>query len=208
MKKKAFIITCVLLYNMCFCQEIAISAVSTNPNDSSAIFNPKFDLNNEICALIVLHPHNLIGLQIKGAVVETQTVESEIHVYVPNRTKRLTVYHNDYIPMTLELNDLFGLANGVVGGNAYNIYLSGQNNAPKERSKESNYLCFEANVPIASITIDGQVCSVNGKTKISRLVRCGEYHYIASAYGYPDVEGTVVVRKAIEPISVSLVFEN
>ena len=208
MKQTILTLTLLLFFQTMHCQEVTVTASFHNPNDSSAIFNPKFDLNNEICALIVLHPHNLIGLQIKGAVVETQTVESEIYVYVPNRTKRLTVYHNDYIPMTLELNDLFGLANGVVGGNAYNIYLSGQNNAPKERSKESNYLCFEANVPIASITIDGQVWSVNGKTKISRLVRCGEYNYIASAYGYPDVEGTVVVRKAIEPISVSLVFEN
>lgn len=200
----------VLLWQSMYCQEITISACYSDPKDSSAIYSPRFDLNEEVCALVVLHLHNLDNIQLKGAIVDSIAKETELFLYVPARTKRTTVFHKDYIPLTLNLNELFGVTNGVVGGKTYNIYLSGLNRqsaAPKERSKESNYVCFEANVPMIKIVLDEQEWPLNGKTKISRLVSCGEYHYTASASGYPDVIGTVVVKKSIEPVIVDIYFK-
>lgn len=210
MKKIVVCILGILLEQSIFCQEISVSACSSDPKDSSAIYNPRFDLNDELCALIIIHQHNVDGVQLKGAIVDSITKGSELFIYVPTRTKRVSVFHNDYIPLTLELNNLFGNSNGVVGGKTYNIYLSGLNRqsaAPKERSKESNYVCFESNVPMTKIVLDEQVWSVNGKTKVSRMVSCGEYQYTASASGYPDVTGTVVVKKSIEPVIVDIYFK-
>ena len=210
MKKVIACVLCLLLGQSIYCQEITVSACFSNPNDSSAIYNPRFDLNDELCALIVIHLRNLDGVQVKGAIVDSITKGSELLVYVPTRTKRATVFHNDYIPLTLDINDLWGLSNGVVGGKTYDIYLSGVSErmaAPKKRSNESNYVCFESNVPMTQIVLDEQVWSINGKTKVSRLVSCGEYHYTVSASGYPDVTGTVVVKKSIEPVTVDIHFK-
>lgn len=202
---------CMLLCKACFCQEITVSACSNNPKDPAATINARFDLNNEICALIVIHPHNLEGLQVKGNIVDNIVRESAILIYVPNKTKRISVYHNNYIPLTLEFNELFGLSNGVVGGMTYNIYLNGlseQVATPKKRSKESNYVCFEADVPLTKIVFDGQVWQVNGQKKVTRMVSCGEYKYTAYASGFPNIEGTVDVKKSIEPTEVSLFFQK
>ena len=210
MRNVVICILSLLLGQTIYCQEITISACSSDPKDSSAIYNPRFDLNDDLCALIIIHQHNIEGVQLKGAIVDSITKGSELYVYVPTRTKRATIFHNDYIPLTLDLNNLFGISNGVVGGKTYNIYLSGLNRqsaAPKERSKESNYVSFESNVPMTQIVLDEQVWPVNGKTEVSRLVSCGEYHYTASASGHPDVTGTVVVNKSIEPAVVKIHFE-
>ena len=158
MKKVIACVLCLLLGQSIYCQEITVSACFSNPNDSSAIYNPRFDLNDELCALIVIHLRNLDG----------------------------------------------------VHGKTYDIYLSGVSErmaAPKKRSNESNYVCFESNVPMTQIVLDEQVWSINGKTKVSRLVSCGEYHYTVSASGYPDVTGTVVVKKSIEPVTVDIHFK-
>lgn len=211
MKKNIACILCLMLGWSIYCQEITISACFSNPNDSLAIYNPRFDLNDEVCALLVFHLHNLEGVQVKGAIVDSVIQRSELRIYVPTRTKRATVFHNDYLPLALDLNELFGLSNGVTGGKTYNIYLSGAGErivAQKKRSNESNYVCFESNVPMTQIILDEQVWPVNGKTKVSRLVSCGEYHYTVSAPGYPDVTGTVLVKKSIEPMEVSLIFKN
>ena len=208
MNKLILLFTMVSLACAATGQELCLRDYYCNQWDSLAYSNPRFDNNNELCAMVVLDAKNIFGIKVRGMILDSLRVGDTLYVYVPNRTKRLTINSTDHLPFCLDLVQLFHNNHGAVGGLTYHVSLMGNEptNTKQERSKESNYLIFKSQVPISRLVVNGKEWAVTNFHKFSRLVPCGQYHYTASSIGHPDVKGSVVVIKSIGPVEVSLDF--
>ena len=213
MKKVLLFFVGLFVFQTGWSQEIVISSFEYDSTDVSAQDKPVHDLNDEICALVVLRTQGVDGIEIKGSVVTQSYRQNTHYLYLPNRTKRITIYHQNYIPLTINFNELFNTTIGLKGGKTYYITIKGSGSEVPVQNRPtysncSNYLSIESTIPLTRLVVNGQEWHLQNGKAIQKMVQCGEYTYSASANGYYDVSGTITVTKSIDPVVVSVQFEK
>ena len=211
MKKFSLLVIVIFLIQSLKAQELIISSFLVDTNDNQALIKPVYDLNDDICALVILNTQGVkTGIDVKGAIVaKNQQEGGKFFLYLPTKTKRITLYHQDYIPLTVRFDELLNTSHGVEGGKTYYLTVNGNDGVTNKKNvNEYNYLFFESNIPLTRLLVDGIEWKLQNESSVSKLVRCGEYHYTASASGYQDISGTVIVVKSIDPMQVSLNFNK
>lgn len=194
-------------------QEIKINSVFFDSSDVSALDNPIYDLNDDICALVILNAQGINEFDVKGSIVKKTSLQNIHYIYLPNKTKRISIYHQNCIPLTFNFNELFNISSGLKGGKTYYITIEAPHTDNPELKQPqytngSNYLIFESTIPITRLVVNGQEWQLQNGKAIKKMVRCGEYTYSASADGYKDVNGTITVTKSIDPVVVSVQFKK
>ena len=194
-------------------QEINVKTVFFDSSDVSALDNPIYDLNDDICALVILNAQGINDFDVKGSIVKKTSHQNIHHIYLPNKTKRISIYHQNYIPLTINFNELFNVSSGLKGGRTYYITIEAPHADNLEHKQPqytngSNYLIFESTIPLTRLVVNGQEWQLQNGKAIQKMVRCGEYTYSASATSHQDVTGAITVTKSIDPIVVSIQFER
>ena len=113
MRKCLIFIVGLFIFQNAWCQEIVILSYKYDSTDVSAIETPKYDLNDELCALVILTANGVDEFELKGPIVNRISCQNTHYIYLPNKTKRVTIYHQDYLPLTISFNELFNTSSGL-----------------------------------------------------------------------------------------------
>ncbi len=107
--KRLFWAVLLLLSTMdLMCQELIFKSFEKLPRNLYAKINPRFDLNEDPCAFILVcvaleHPQITADQGIVGDVVMRR--ESEYGIYVPTGTHSIRINHIDFLPFKFEINE-------------------------------------------------------------------------------------------------------
>lgn len=206
-KLRYFIIFFIVIHQTSLAQKISVVNYSSNPTDSMAYKYPQYDNNGQLCSLVIIKPYNIKDIRVKDSyIVDTKWHRDLLYVWMADHAKNLSVYHSNYETLNIHIPDFIGNNHGVKSGTTYYFDLKGSNLERKERSKESNYVYIESNVPLSSFVLDDKVWTVSKKTNANKLVSCGEYTYHACAEGYKEISGHISVTKSFEPVVIKLLF--
>lgn len=187
-------------------QKLNIQAFYKSQENNIAQTSPRYDLNDNKCAAIIIMPEENGELQFRGMVVGKVEKKSTRYIlYMPMKTKRLYIYHSNYMPLQIDFTKYEDSSNGLEGGCTYCLSLVGDKVKKKTYPKGAANLIFVSNVPLKKIVVNGLEWLVNGKMS-KRLVQYGEYNYEAYADGYLPITGTIEVVKALWGKSVNLNF--
>ena len=183
----------VLAVNL-FGYEIQVDGFSVDERDLSARTEPRYDLNDRMCALIkVVLPQ---GAKFEGSVAYSKYDVNEYWVYVAPGTKFLNIKYPGFETISLSFPD-FGENEGLQAGITYRLRLSGykENGASVSQDTGANWLILDI-TPKTGITvkIDGQVETVENGQTMSYL-KYGNHTYSVEAAGYESKSGTVNVVK-------------
>lgn len=99
MQKVYLLILTLLVSSWAFCQEMSIEYFKEKPEDLNYIVeNPEFDQNGNVCALIRIITDKK-GFYFDGGltgIAKTVYRDGEIWLYIPPKSKRLTIIHDTY----------------------------------------------------------------------------------------------------------------
>ena len=139
--QKRFVILyfCQLVFSLVNAQTLIVDSCKVCKEDSTFHVSPRFDLNDTPCSIVKFITKNISGkLMFKGNIVGSiLECKSSYTVYVLNKTKRLKIYHADYIPKTIDFSEYEDSRNGLLNNNVYYVYLSVPNTPQKEETSAS-----------------------------------------------------------------------
>ena len=96
MKKILSLIICLLIGSFAFAQHMSVESFRCLENDLSARYAKVEDINNELCALIILNTPEQ-GFEFAGCNVEkTEQKTGEVWVFVSPGVKFITIKHRDF----------------------------------------------------------------------------------------------------------------
>lgn len=173
-----------------FSQELKIDKAILLESDNEAITNPQTDNNNQLCALLKIYVDNLPGVTFNSSFIinksKIQYNGNFYAVYVVGGLKKLTLQHNDYLPVTIDFTADFQLS--IKGGKTYGIYISTEGLV----QKKTQTVVFNMIPRTGSIIINNTAEKVdNGVLQIE--CKPGNYSYIAQADFYETKKGTFTV---------------
>ena len=173
--------------------------------DSTAITSPRYDLNDELCAVLIVELASVENITFTGAIIGKVDRKNESYLlYLPNGTKRIKLMHEDYLPMTMNFSE-YGLR--IRGGRTYKALVTASNPPVPENTYGSGaqYLVFKSSVPLTKVEVNGEEWPVEeGKAK--KMVPLGKYEYKVSA-GSAVSSGTVEVKSTATSRVVNVKFQ-
>ena len=88
-------------------QEFKLLEIKEFSNDSLLLSNTCYDINGQISAIVLLSFTDPIkNLTFRGNVLESKSDDDNSYVlYVPNRTRRITLLHDDYYSFVLDFKE-------------------------------------------------------------------------------------------------------
>lgn len=192
-------------------QEFKLISLEETPTDSSKTAELRHDLNGDVSALVVLSFHEPIqNLTFKGNVIEAVAIDERTYeLYVANKTKRITIQHENYYPFVLDFKDK-GV--NIVGGHSYLVVIDNEHQDEVTYEAEpvgSQYLVFKSKTGLKRLTVDGEEWCVEDKYEFfvaSRLVTFGVHTYEAESADGKVVKGEVNVKSKLSSKVLKLTF--
>ena len=208
MNRLGIIMICAILYQYIFAQNISIRSFLEINNDNLVTTMPRYDLNDNICACVVIDFVDSKGLEFRGNIVgDIVKTPDKYVVYLPDRTKRLYIYNDDYLPLLVDFTQYEESRRGVIGGKTYSLSLVGEKQkTQKKYPNGTNTLVLVADIPLTKVIVNGQEWEINNTTS-KRLVPYGEYHYEVFADGFAPYSGTVEVLPSFGSKTVHIHFQ-
>ncbi len=207
-KRMIMLIAASAMSHFALSQKITIMSIRMNNTDSICTTSPRYDINGTACAVIKFFTKDIIGtLDFKGNIIGPVLLEDSIYtVYVSNKTKRIKVYHPDYIPEVLDFTIFDNLRNGVESNKVYYAKICG-----KDKTKSNKYtnvlgariLSFSSEFTIRKLYVNGMEWPViNNSAK--RMVPYGEYEYEALMDGNVSKKGKVDIVPSVGPMNIKI----
>ena len=107
-------------------QELKVDKVTLLETDNEAETNPRYDGNDEICALLKVYVNGLSGLKFASSyVIDGGNItykEGYYAVYVANGIRNMMLKHSDYLPVTINFKKDFQTS--IKGGKTYRVDIS------------------------------------------------------------------------------------
>lgn len=198
----------VLAFHCCslYSQNITVLSCTESSDDTTATQHPRYDNNSEPCAVIKVLSEGIDQITFKGNIVgEVNKVGNAYVVYVLNKTKRLQMFHADYVPTTIDLTTYESSANGVRGGKTYRLVVKGvasQTTVAKTYPKGSRMLAFSSEKRLTKLLVNGQPWEIGS----SKLMPYGLYEYEAYTDGELCKRGVVELLSGFGKLNVKIDF--
>lgn len=186
-------------------QELKVTKITMLDADKTAVESPRYDLNNELCAVVKVKVESMDDLSFTGNIVGQATHNQDTYMlYLATGTRRLRIMHQNYLPLVVEFAE-FGIS--IEGGRCYEISIA--SNAPKQQGQYgagAQYLVFKSSSPLSEVVVNGEQWTISeGKAK--KMVPLGKYEYQAKS-GDLQARGTVEVTSTATSKIVNVKFSN
>lgn len=169
-------------------QEINVQSISQDLRDLEASTKPKFDLNDDPCALIKVAIPKLRNIQFLGNIVDVIYTPGEYWVYVPHGTKRIKLQHENYLPCEIDFSSK-GIS--IESKTVYKVVLC----LPKEEKPiTSQEITFLVSPASAKVYVDNR--EWGSSYRITRDVPLGNHKYDIIANGYKSASGEFYASSA------------
>lgn len=214
MIRLSIIVTFTLLagYSSAFSQNLSVSSVKMIQSDSTCFISPRHDLNGNACAVIKVFASSITGsLDFKGNIIGDVKFDGSIYtIYVTDRTKRIKVYHPNYIPETIDFTQYDDSKKGIEGNHVYYVSILGNDSIKPDNTSNisgSRILSFSSDVPLRQLFVNGVEWKITDNTS-KRLMPYGEYEYEAVTDGNVHKTGKVQLKPSIGSYIVKIEFGN
>ena len=187
-----------------YAQEFTVTGIVELDRDSTAIMFPRYDLNDELCAVLIVEMASVENVSFTGAIVGDIDRKNDTYLlYLPNGTKRIKLLHEDYLSMTIDFSQ-YGVR--IVGGHTYKASMSASMpSRENEYGSGAQYLVFKSSVPLTKVEVNGEEWPIEeGKAK--KMVPLGKYEYRVSA-GDAVSSGSVEVKSTATSRVVNVRFQ-
>jgi len=162
------------------------------------------DQNGNKCALIKVET-TLKGFTFDAGslgVVKTEQKVGEIWIYVPEGVKRLSIFHDGYMP----IRD-YDLGMMLRRARTYVLTLSVRKQGEREEAATSQFVIFQVNPSSATVEINGERLPVQNGTA-TKMMPFGSYDYRIQADGYVSEVGKVNVNDPKQPHVVGVILKR
>lgn len=187
-------------------QNLAVQSFRMDETDLTAntAGTTVIDQNGNKCALIKVET-TLKGFTFDAGtlgVVKTENHVGEVWVYVPEGVKRLSIFHEDYMP----IRD-YDLGMMLRRARTYVLRLSASQQQAAEEAPTSQFVIFQVSPANATIELNGETLPVhNGNA--TKMMPFGSYDYRVQAPDYMPQAGKVVVDDPKQPHVVSALLRR
>ena len=185
-------------------QEIKVKSCTIVQSDNTATENARYDINNDMCALIKVVTNDIEGLVFNNTnqyVGDIACDKGIYYVYVSPGMYMLSFSHPDFQPGTINLAN-FGYKKKTIGGKTYQVELEAQK--PLNNMKSVAFKVSPV-VDNSFVIFEGNKKAVEGSGLVEFFCKEGTYGYRIQAENYETVFGKVTISdKNIEPISIAL----
>ena len=179
-------------------QEIKVVSLMEFPSDSTAVSNPVYDINGNLCAVLKVHG-SVSGMLFSGMIVGDVVADNSngYLLHIPSKTKRIKYQHPEFLPGVIDFTE-FQLS--VEGGKVYSAILKA-NTTESSSNNATQYLTFKSKFPLKSILVNGEEWSCKEGWGVyvaiaRKMVSLGYYNYVARAEDGRVWTGTVEVKNA------------
>ena len=167
-------------------QEMSVKSFELRQTDIVGKVKPRYDLNNEACALIRVEVA-LSGVKFEGMVMgEVQEKTGEYFVYVPAVAKSIRIKADGFLPLEYHFPER------LVGLRTYGmrILLPGVPDAGELPRPTAQYVVMNIQPKRAMVIIDDMPRSLDESGNLFLELSLGEHRYQISASGYRTQHGT------------------
>jgi formylglycine-generating enzyme required for sulfatase activity len=187
-------------------QNLAVQSFRMDETDLTAntAGTTVIDQNGNKCALIKVET-TLRGFTFDAGtlgVVKTENHVGEVWVYVPEGVKRLSIFHEDYMP----IRD-YDLGMMLRRARTYVLRLSASQQQAAEEAPTSQFVIFQVSPANATIELNGEILPVHNGSA-TKMMPFGSYDYRVQAPDYKPQAGKVVVDDPKQPHVVSALLRR
>ena len=187
-------------------QNLAVQSFRMDETDLTAntAGTTVIDQNGHKCALIKVET-TLKGFTFDAGtlgVVKTENHVGEVWVYVPEGVKRLSIFHEDYMP----IRD-YDLGMMLRRARTYVLRLSASQQQAAEETPTSQFVIFQVSPANATIELNGEILPVHNGSA-TKMMPFGSYDYRVQAPDYMPQAGKVVVDDPQQPHVVSALLKR
>ena len=187
-------------------QNLAVQSFRMDETDLTAntAGTTVIDQNGNKCALIKVET-TLRGFTFDAGtlgVVKTENHVGEVWVYVPEGVKRLSIFHEDYMP----IRD-YDLGMMLRRARTYVLRLSASQQQAAEEAPTSQFVIFQVSPANATIELNGETLPVHNGSA-TKMMPFGSYDYRVQAPDYMPQAGKVVVDDPQQPHVVSALLKR
>jgi formylglycine-generating enzyme required for sulfatase activity len=187
-------------------QNLAVQSFRMDETDLTAntAGTTVIDQNGNKCALIKVET-TLRGFTFDAGtlgVVKTENHVGEVWVYVPEGVKRLSIFHEDYMP----IRD-YDLGMMLRRARTYVLRLSASQQQAAEETPTSQFVIFQVSPANATIELNGEILPVHNGSA-TKMMPFGSYDYRVQAPDYMPQAGKVVVDDPQQPHVVSALLRR
>jgi len=187
-------------------QNLAVQSFRMDETDLTAntAGTTVIDQNGNKCALIKVET-TLKGFTFDAGtlgVVKTENHVGEVWVYVPEGVKRLSIFHEDYMP----IRD-YDLGMMLRRARTYVLRLSASQQQAAEEAPTSQFVIFQVSPANATIELNGEILPVHNGSA-TKMMPFGSYDYRVQAPDYKPQAGKVVVDDPKQPHVVSALLRR
>ena len=187
-------------------QNLAVQSFRMDETDLTAntAGTTVIDQNGNKCALIKVET-TLKGFTFDAGtlgVVKTENHVGEVWVYVPEGVKRLSIFHEDYMP----IRD-YDLGMMLRRARTYVLRLSASQQQAAEEAPTSQFVIFQVSPANATIELNGETLPVHNGSA-TKMMPFGSYDYRVQAPDYMPQAGKVVVDDPQQPHVVSALLRR
>ena len=187
-------------------QNLAVQSFRMDETDLTAntAGTTVIDQNGNKCALIKVET-TLRGFTFDAGtlgVVKTENHVGEVWVYVPEGVKRLSIFHEDYMP----IRD-YDLGMMLRRARTYVLRLSASQQQAAEEAPTSQFVIFQVSPANATIELNGETLPVHNGSA-TKMMPFGSYDYRVQAPDYMPQSGKVVVDDPQQPHVVSALLRR
>jgi formylglycine-generating enzyme required for sulfatase activity len=187
-------------------QNLAVQSFRMDETDLTAntAGTTVIDQNGNKCALIKVET-TLKGFTFDAGtlgVVKTENHVGEVWVYVPEGVKRLSIFHEDYMP----IRD-YDLGMMLRRARTYVLRLSASQQQAAEEAPTSQFVIFQVSPANATIKLNGEILPVHNGSA-TKMMPFGSYDYRVQAPDYMPQAGKVVVDDPQQPHVVSALLRR
>lgn len=189
--------------NIC-AQGITVSSFKLLPNDLTANTNGTevIDQNGEKAALIKVVTTQM-GFTFEGGalgICATKQKNGEIWVYVPQKSKKITILHQ-----SLGVLRDYSFPCAIEAARTYEMMLaSGTVETVVKKDAGGNFLTIEVQPENASVYIDGIFQQNDSKGEYSVFLGYGEHTYRVEAAGFSTQSGIANIGKDVKSLNIKL----
>ena len=135
-------------------QDIEVKKFETMVKDQTATLNPRMDINGVPCGLVKVQ-FELEDLQFVGNVIGDVSNSSSVYwVYLSKGTKRVTIKHPKYLPVTIVFGD-YGISR-IESNVTYSLILKGNKKETQASSNKKKTIVFNVIPSLAELYIDNK----------------------------------------------------
>lgn len=179
-------------------------------NDEMSI-PQRFDLNDNPCAAIQVFAKDVSDtLNFKGSIWGDIVHQDSLYlIYVPNRTKKVTIYNANYLPLEIDFTYYTENHLGLKGGAVYKMQVMPDivktNDTSISLQQGMKLLVFTSETPLAKLMVNGKQWKISNDSA-RRLLPYGTYDYEAIAVDGRNCHGRVELKPSFGNKNVAIKF--